>query len=127
MAHTDACKYQVCQLVEKLINNGMSLRAASVETQKESDGIPAKTIQRWWSEIKKETNEECLKNETPQATPQDDNEIQENQDLKSETVSHLEQHGGQRDGAGRKPLKRSLLKLLTQRLLNGTPRQNRPH
>ena len=77
MAHTDACKIQVCKFMERLVDNGMSLRNASLATQKESDGIPAKTIQRWWADIKKETEAECLKNETPTTTTGNNEEKQE--------------------------------------------------
>jgi len=56
MAHTDACKYQVCQLVERLVKNGQSVNEASKHVQVESDGIPAKTIQRWWRQIQDEAN-----------------------------------------------------------------------
>ena len=68
MAHTDACKYQVCEFMGKLVDKGMSIRTASFKTQQESDGIPAKTIERWWGDIKKKANEECLKNETATTT-----------------------------------------------------------
>lgn len=54
MAHTDACKFQVCQLVEKLVVKGESVNAACKVAQTESDGIPAETIRRWWKEIKTE-------------------------------------------------------------------------
>ena len=55
MAHTDACKYQVCQLLSKLVENGASIREASKLVQDESDGIPAETIRRWWLQIKSES------------------------------------------------------------------------
>lgn len=54
MAHKDACKFQVCQLVEKLVVKGESVNAACKVAQTESDGIPAETIRRWWKEIKNE-------------------------------------------------------------------------
>jgi len=81
MAHTDSCKIQVCQFVEKLTANGMGLNQACKETEKESDGIPEGTIKRWWYEIKK-TTEEQFKNElpaTPPTTPSNDTEITNNQ------------------------------------------------
>jgi len=65
MAHTDACKIQVCQLVEKCVENGMSVNEASKHAQVESDGIPAKTIQRWFRDIQREASKELLKNEQP--------------------------------------------------------------
>jgi len=68
MAHTDACKYQVCQLVERLVKNGQSVNEASKHVQVESDGIPAKTIQRWWRQIQDETNG-LLNNEQQPETP----------------------------------------------------------
>lgn len=68
MAHTDACKYQVCQLVERLVKNGQSVNEASKHVQVESDGIPAKTIQRWWRQILDEENG-LPKNEQPSETP----------------------------------------------------------
>lgn len=54
MAHTDACKFQVCQLVEKLVVKGESVNAACKVAQTESDGIPAETIRRWWKDIQNE-------------------------------------------------------------------------
>lgn len=65
MAHTDACKFQVCQFVGKIMNDGgLSLREAAKKAQEESDGIPAGTIRRWWAESKQDTNER-FKNEPP--------------------------------------------------------------
>jgi transposase-like protein len=73
MAHTDACKYQVCQLVERLVKNGQSVNEASKHVQVESDGIPAETIRRWWRQIQEEAKG-LVKNdqqpETPATTPQ---------------------------------------------------------
>lgn len=72
MAHTDACKYQVCQLVERLVKAGQSVNEASKHVQVESDGIPAETIRRWWRQIQDEANG-LVKNdqqpETPTTTP----------------------------------------------------------
>jgi len=68
MAHTDACKFQVCQFVEKCVQNGMTVNEASKHAQVESDGIPAKTIQRWWRDIQRATSEELPNNEQPTPT-----------------------------------------------------------
>jgi hypothetical protein len=71
MAHTDACKFQVCQFVGKMVDGGLSLREAAKKAQEESDGIPAGTIRRWWAEAKQETGER-FNNEPPaQPTPTD--------------------------------------------------------
>lgn len=67
MAHTDACKIQVCQFVEKCTDAGMSLNQACKETEKESGGIPEGTIKRWWYEIERE-NKEQFRNELPELT-----------------------------------------------------------
>jgi hypothetical protein len=52
MAHTDACKIQTTEFVEKLVRGGMSVERACEETERESDGIPARTIHEWWKQIK---------------------------------------------------------------------------
>jgi hypothetical protein len=93
MAHTDACKYQVCEFMKRLVDKGIPITKASVQTEKESDGIPAETVRRWWYEIQKETTE-VFKNEQSNPTPQEHKEIQEIQDLEPK-------HGGPREGAGR--------------------------
>lgn len=103
MAHTDACKIQATEFTRRLITNGMSLNKACKVTEKESDGIPASTIKRWWYEVTGTVNNQ-FKNEPPQLTPPPSDEIQENQDSepsKTETVSDLSSHGGHREGAGR--------------------------
>lgn len=71
MAHTDACKFQVCQFVGKMVDGGLSLREAAKKAQEESDGIPAGTIRRWWAEAKQETGER-FNNEPPTPTAGDD-------------------------------------------------------
>ena len=58
MAHTDACKIQVCQLLEQKLQRGLTIQKAAREIQVESDGIPAETIRRWWREIRKEVEDE---------------------------------------------------------------------
>lgn len=73
MAHKDACKYQVQQFMKKLVTSGMAISAAAVQTEKESDGIPAETCRRWWYEVQKETDE-LFKNEQQEPTPQDNKE-----------------------------------------------------
>ena len=78
MAHTDACKYQVCQLLEKCVQHGMSVNEASKQVQTESDGIPAETIRRWWKQIKKESDELVKNDQLP--------EPQTNQDVVVEPV-----------------------------------------
>lgn len=72
MAHTDACKFQVCQFVEKCVQNGMTVNEASKHAQVESDGIPAETIRRWWKEIQNANSEELVKNDQPTPTIGDD-------------------------------------------------------
>ncbi len=70
MAHTDACKYQVCQFVEKLTEEGMSVNQACKESEIESDGIPSETIRRWWKEIQKEAEVKLVKNDQPLESPE---------------------------------------------------------
>jgi hypothetical protein len=65
MAHTDACKIQATQFVKKLVNNGLSVSDACKETERESDGIPAETIRRWWKEIELRMSDELVKNDQP--------------------------------------------------------------
>lgn len=70
MAHTDACKYQVCQLVEKLVVKGESVNAACKVAQEESDGIPAETIRRWWKDIQNEAQGLVKNDQRPKLTPE---------------------------------------------------------
>lgn len=93
MAHTDACKIQVTEFVRKLTDTGMSVNAACKEVQRESDGIPAETIRRWWQEIKARTAEELVRNDQPPPTPENQSEIPDNQVPEAK-------HGGKREGAG---------------------------
>lgn len=96
-AHTDACKIQVTEFVRKLNNEGMSILAACAEVERQSDGIPAETIRRWWKEIKAKTAAELVKDDQPSPTPLNPPSIQDNQ------VPEVK-HGGKREGAGA-PLK----------------------
>jgi hypothetical protein len=96
-AHTDACKIQVIEFVRKLNNEGMSILAACAEVERESDGIPAETIRRWWQEIKKKTAAELVKDDQSPPTPLNPPENPDNQ------VPEVK-HGGKREGAGA-PLK----------------------
>ena len=95
MAHTDACKIQVCQFVEICTERGMSVNKACLEAEKESDGIPAETVRSWWYESQKETKK-VVENSTPTPTTGNNEEKQENQ-------VEEPKHGGSRKGSGRKP------------------------
>ena len=109
MAHTDACKIQVCQLVKRCTDNGMSILASCKAAQKESDGIPARTIQRWWYEILKEseveTAEEGVFKNEQFPTPSPSTEIPENQEPtpRKHVATGEKPSGGPREGAGRPP------------------------
>lgn len=91
MAHTDACKIQVTEFVKKLTEKGLSVNKACKEVERESDGIPAETIRRWWKEIEKKVRAELVKNDQPLPTPENIITIPNNQ----------VEHGGKREGAGR--------------------------
>jgi hypothetical protein len=68
MAHGDACKIEVMQIVKNIMDKKrITLHAACKEAEKESDGIPAATIRRWHREFK-EATEKLLKNEQPPTT-----------------------------------------------------------
>lgn len=105
MAHTDACKYQVTQLVEKLTEKGLGITKACEETEIESDGIPASTIKRWYYEIQKESSK-MNSDEKPTVTPQPDSETQTDSSLETppeppgEPSVDEPTHGGKREGAG---------------------------
>lgn len=92
MAHTDACKIQATQFAKKLIDNGLSMNDAFRETERESDGIPASTIKRWWYEIQA-THTDRFNNEPAAPTQQISTEIPDNQVVEVK-------HGGAREGAG---------------------------
>jgi hypothetical protein len=102
MAHTDACKIQATQFVEKLVNNGMSVEKACAETERESDGIPAETIRRWWKEIKIGTTRKLVKNDQPEndSPPEKSKPQASPQLIDSPRITDA---GGKREGAGRPP------------------------
>jgi hypothetical protein len=58
----------------------MSVNAACKEVQRESDGIPAETIRRWWQEIKAKTAEELVKDDQLSTTACNPSETQDNQE-----------------------------------------------
>ena len=80
MAHTDACKIQVSEFVKKCTKSGLSLNKACKEAQRESDGIPAGTIKRWWYEIHPEKR---FKNEPPKKVQKNNNWITLSRKLKN--------------------------------------------
>lgn len=102
MAHTDSCKIQVRQFVKRLVENGMSVNRACQETERESDGIPAETIRRWWKETQFETMKLVKNDQKESKTPTDQGPTEEN--LPIDTPEKFDSgRGGKREGAGRPP------------------------
>ena len=114
MAHTDACKIQVTQFVEKLTEKGMSVREACESAEKESDGIPAATIRRWWHEIKKEVQDR-FKNEPVPITSSLNKQIAEKQ--KKQQVNEVAINT---PGPRRSPKYSAKESTLEERLLSGS-------
>ena len=50
----------------------MSVNRACKEAERESDGIPAKTIESWWKNAQLEASLEVVENSTTNTTPQND-------------------------------------------------------
>lgn len=98
MAHTDSCKIQVIQFTKKLVNNGVSIREACQITEKESDGIPAETVRRWWKETA-EAEKQWVKNDPSTETPTASSDSEE---IKRQPAKDGTMRGGPRPGAGRK-------------------------
>lgn len=103
MAHTDACKFQVCEFVKKCVDNGMSVSAATKEAERESDGIPAETVRRWWKTIQNEAQRGLVKNDQPPQTPANSEHTPNSNEIKRAKDGSL--RGGPREGAGRKKRK----------------------